>query len=206
MKTQTRNFIITAGVIIALFAAVIGGYYWQQQETVKPYNNFQFVKDGQLWITTAQKGDQPYRIPFYNHPSTLENIVAEPDVEQPLLEAGLNNESNVSVFISVDPTLSSRAVVGGVEISRLTGDRYDILNLPTRSGLLREPVNQSAATDTPIVTCDAASDDRIVIALRRGPSNLITTEGDCIVLEATNGENMLRVADRFAYMILGVMD
>ncbi len=189
-------------VVIAALAAII--LVTKALRKDYTYNAFPFEKSGILWVTYAEKNGQPYRIPFYYHPSELEDIVAERGAEQVLLRAA--QRGNVTVYITLDPSLKSKAVVAAVEISRLTGDRYNILNLETHGALTRKPEQSLAETPRPIVTCANADNDTIVIWLTLSQANFIHTEGNCVILEALSEDDLLRVADRFAYMIIGVMD
>lgn len=204
---STRNFIIAVVGVICVLGLVVGAGYWYSSSEMKPYNNFPFEKDGQLWITQAQMNGQPYTLPFYYHPTDLEDIPAPKGVEQPLVRAGLESK-NMTVFITLDPDLPSKAIVAGVEISRLTGSKYDILNLRTHGALTRAPENPDASAPRPIVTCsEASANGTMVIKMRLGQNNVISQrENGCIVLEGETPEDLKSVADRFAYMILGIMD
>ncbi len=200
-----KGVIITTIFLIVMFAAVLFGPKIIGEDERNTYNGFPFQKKNMLWITTAQKGGQPYQIPFYYHPTEVEDIVARPGAEQLLLRAS-QDRPNTTVFITLDPELQSKAVVAAVEISRITGSRYNLLNLETHGALTRKPEEQRANTQNPIVTCEQANNETIVVWLKKGPQNLIYNEGNCIMLQGETEEDILKTADRFAYMLIGVMD
>ncbi|MFC1648516.1 hypothetical protein ACFL1B_03575 [Nanoarchaeota archaeon] len=202
---NTKPLIITLAIIIGVIAIIIIATRLSKPNYDEyTYNNYPFEPSDTLWITWAEKDGQPYRIPFYHHPTELEDIVAEPGLEQLLLFASKEKPETV-VYITLDPELQSRAVVAAVEISRLTGDRYNLLNLETHGALTRLPDEQIANTQNPIITCNDANHDTIVIWMTLTNANFIHAEGNCITLEARSDEDMVRVADRFAYMIIGIM-
>jgi len=202
---SSKQLIIGIIVLVLVVAAVmLIAKFTREDPSQYDYNFFKFEKQGMLWITYAEKDGQPYKIPFYYHPSELEDIVAHEGVEGILLKAS-NEKSNSIVYITLDPELESKAVVAAVEISRLTGERYNILNLKTKGALTRPPTDSIASTQSPIVTCADASEDTIVIYMTLSKANFIHVEQGCIVLEATSTEDLVRVADRFAYMIIGIM-
>ncbi|MFB6199230.1 MAG: hypothetical protein ABEI52_13365 [Halobacteriaceae archaeon] len=206
MNETTKTFLIAVGVIVGAFAAIVLWSYMSGPET-KSYNNFEFTKQGPIWVTEASKNGQPYKLPFHYHSSAVEDVAAPSGIEQPLLRASMR-DTNATVFVTVPPTLSSKAVIAGVEISRLTGSRYKILNLTTHGALTAKPDNPSASAPRPVVTCEQASyNNTFVIRIRKGPNNVITrADNGCIILEGKTDEDIIRVADRFAYMLLGIME
>ncbi len=199
-------FGVTALVLILLFAATLLGPKLIGGDEVREYNNFPFKKQNNVWIVQAQKGDQPYQIQFHYPPWEVEDIISDPTAENTLISASRNNRENTTVFITMDPSLSSRAVIAGVEISKLTGSRFNILNLETHGALTEEPKRKRANTNNPIVTCENANENNIVILLKVTDNNIIHQEGDCIILEGKSAEDLIRVADKFAYKIMGVME
>ena len=108
------------------------------------------------------------------------------------------------VYIVLDPEAGSKPVIAAVELSRLFGTRYGLLNLPVQSALSRPDPN--AAAEIPIITCADAKDGALVIVFASGPESRVFHEGDsCIRVEYTSADDSIRVADRFAYELLQIM-
>ena len=150
-----------------------------------------------------QKGEQPYWIPFYYHPSELEDIPVEPGLRDKFFEI---RDNNGSIFITLDPdSEDNQIVIAGVEISRITGGRYDLLNVPTSSAFIKPPKDSVTETGTPIITCMHSNNKTMVIWLTLSDKNIAYSYDYCIILEALTYEEMIRVADRAMYHLLGIM-
>jgi hypothetical protein len=167
------------------------------------YNSFEFAKtkDG-FWYTTVQKGSQPFQIPFYYHPRELEDI----PVEQGLRNKFFDMRNNGSIYITLDPDYNSTAVIAGVEIAKITGTKYGLLNVPTRSGFIKQPKQSATETETPIITCNNANNQTLVVWITLSDKNIAYSYGYCVILEAKSYDDMIRVADRTMYHLLGIMN
>jgi hypothetical protein len=200
-KTSAWKVFVAVALILILIAGIASwsAYRRDTQRDENQYHGFDFVEAaGGLWVTQIQVGDQPYNIPFYHHPRELEDILIDSTATDPLLR-GAPRE----VYISVDPDAGSKVVIAGVEIARITGSRYNLLNLNTKSALSRPA---DGGVDVPIVTCADASADRVVLLFQQGPENMISREGSgCVVLSYTDVDESVRVADLYAYMLLRIM-
>jgi hypothetical protein len=191
-------------VIILMFGFVFGPKMWQKAEIDKnKYNNFDFFKgpDG-FWYTMVQKGNQPYQIPFYYHPRDLVGITVEPGLKEKFF--GIR-DNNGSIFITLDPEADPKIVVAGVEIAKITGKGYALLNVPTRSAFIRPPKNMTTNVETPIITCDYADSKTMVIWLVRSDKDIVYSYDNCVRVEAKSDDDMIKVADRMMYHLLGIM-
>jgi hypothetical protein len=205
-KKQNIQFIIFAAVLILILLAIVfvPRYIHKINLEKNKYNNFEFAKgeDG-FWYTVVQKGDQPYQIPFYYHPSELEDIPVEAYLRAKFFDM---RDNNGSIYITMDPdSANNTIVIAGVEIARITGNRYGLLNVPTHSAFIKQPKNATADTGTPIVTCNNANNKTMVIWLTLSNKNIVYSYDYCVVLEAKNYRDMIRVADRLMYHLLGIM-
>lgn len=125
-------------------------------------------------------------------------MIVHANVTGPLLE-----DVPAQLFISVDPDAGPQVVVAGVEIARITGSKYNLLNIPTRSALSRPAQTQ---VDIPIVHCGQATGEIAVIQFVQDPqANAIVRDGNCIILFYRTPEEAVKVADRYAYMLLRIM-
>lgn len=204
--SSTAKFIIFCVILVVLFLGLvfIPAYIKKANIEKYEYNNFEFIqkKDG-FWYTMVQKGAQPYWIPFYYHPSELEDIPVEPGLRDKFFEI---RDNNGSIFITLDPdSEDNRIVIAGVEISRITGGRYDLLNVPTSSAFIKPPKDSVTETGTPIITCMHSNNKTMVIWLTLSDKNIAYSYDYCIILEALTYEEMIRVADRAMYHLLGIM-
>ena len=77
-----------------------------------------------------------------------------------------------------------------------------MFNLPTFPGLIR-PVE---GNDLPVITCEDVSDSRSVILFDIGDENRIYSQEGCVIMEAVNEDELIRVADRLTLTTLGIME
>lgn len=205
--SNTAKFLIFCAVLVIIFLGlvIIPRVITKAKLEKYKYNNFEFVQRGDgFWYTLVQKGAQPYWIPFYYHPTELEDIPVEPGLRAKFFEI---KDNNGSIFITIDPdSESNKIVIAGVEISRITGSRYDLLNVPTSSAFIKPPTAGSAETGTPTVTCMHSNNKTMVIWITLSGLNVVSSKNYCVVLEARTHEDMIRVADRTMYHLLGIMD
>ena len=204
--SNTYKFIIFCAVLVVVFLGIvlIPMAINKARLDKHEYNHFQFIKqDDGFWYTKIQKGAQPYWVPFYYHPSELEDIPVDPNLREKFFSI---RDNNGSIIITLDPDSEDNSIViAGVEISRITGGRYDLLNVPTSSAFIKEPSTGSAETGTPIVTCAQADNNTMVIWITLSDNNIAYSYDNCIILEAETYEDMIRVADRTMYDLLGIM-
>ena len=163
------------------------------------YNGFTFVEQEPFWMTQVQLNDKRTTIPFYFHPESLEDVNYELGVAQKILE--LPPEGRV--FITLDPdNATPKLAIAGVEISKIIGTKNNLLNIETHSATTKQ---EEGLEEYPVKTCADANDFTAVIYLSFGPNNLIYSEGNCVILEAINDEQLIRLADRLSYGLLGIM-
>ena len=198
---RLNNSVVKFGIFIIILVVIFisllfyGRQSLEKEKTKDDYNGFKFYFDAnqKAWFTQIQIGKVPYTIPFHFHPIELEDIVVEDNVENIIL---LNRPENI--IIAVPPDSSSQIALAGIEISKLTGERFQVLNIPTRSAV-NEPVE-----GLPLATCDDANQKTVVISMKRSNKNLVSSKGRCIVLEFKVNES-LRVADAFVYHLIKIM-
>lgn len=194
--------LLAFGIIILIIIGVV----WYRAHTAaserkaNQYNGFDFTPADGLWVARIQVGVQPYDIPFYYHPRDTLMVLVDPTAVEPLANAPKE------VYVSVDPDAGSKVVIAGVEISRITGSKYNLLNLETHGALSRPPADTKV--DLPVVNCTSANPDRVVIQFVQGKQDVIARSDknpSCIILQYTDVNESVRVADRFAYMLLQIM-
>ncbi len=198
---------ITLWICIFFIVIIVGAFfsYIYYTKVVRPkmyrYNGFDFYKGDLVWTTEIQVGNQLYVIPFYNHPKDLEDIPVEPSIEKKIDR--LNSSDRI--FITLDPELESRAVVAAVELSRITGSRYKIYNIPTHGALTKPSVKSKADAINPIVTCANADNQTLVIWIKLGDLNQVHSKENCILVEGKTSEDLVRSMDRLVYKLLRIM-
>jgi hypothetical protein len=206
-KKNNLNLVILSVVLVGILLGLIfipNAIKKNQLENDK-YNNFEFVKQSDnFWYTVVNKGNQPYSVPFYYHPRELEDIVVEDRIRAKFFET---KENNGEIYITLDPDgTDNKIVVAGVEIARITGERFGLLNVPTHSAFIKTPSNIKVDMQVPIKTCNDANNKTMIIWLTVSNKNLVSSDGNCIRVEAVSYNDTVRVADRLMYNLLGIMN
>ena len=195
--------IILVGILVALVA--VPKYLKKEQLRSDQYNHFDFVQreDG-FWYTVVNKGNQPYSLPFYYHPREVEDVIVDAAIRDRFFRI---RDLNGSIFITLDPdSEDNHIVIAGVEIAKITGERFGLLNVSTRSAFTKQPSSASADSPTPIVTCSQAGNRTMVVWIAVTGANVASSQGNCIKLEAKNYTDTVRVADSVMYHLLGIMN
>lgn len=153
-----------------------------------------------LTTYTTYKGDLTnYKqvIPLINGPKTLEEIEVQKNINNKILNKKF-------VYITLDPNFKGDAVIASIDIAKVLGTAdYSVFKIPTQGAFTYS--NNVNSTITPIITCNNANNDIGVILLNLSKENKIYSSRECVILEATTYDNLIKVADRLVYNLLGVM-
>jgi len=202
-KISPWKFIVAFMIVIVAVVVVSILLRPESSDEYSSYNGFSFkqVRHGNslLWVTRVEVRGQPYDIPFYYHPKDTEDVVFEPGLADAIVDAPVKPRL---VYMSFDPDSGSRTVVAGVEISRLLGTRYNLMNMKVQSALTREA---ETGTEHLVKTCEDASDGILVLVFSQGVVNAVDHESNCIRISYTTPEDSIRVADWFAYEMLKII-
>ena len=189
-KEDTTLFKVIGAVLLGALVFFAAGYLiWSDT------SDYEFVEQGNYWITTVELNGQPYNIPFYNRISETRDVETQEGFEDAIL--GMPKDG--MIIISVDPNAPAYTGVAGSQISRITGDRFGILNIQTKGAYYTAPAHN---TSQPIVDCEDAREDLIVIHMQVGSSNSISSEDSCITVTFEDQEGALKTTDRFVYELL----
>jgi hypothetical protein len=202
---QNKSFTV-ALMIIVLIIAGFSLFIWFSQPKSTAYNYFDFVQqeDG-LWAVTIAHGDELQQIIFHHHPEELDDVLIQKGIDQLVKELALRRAqgSHGQIFVTVDPQAPAHLAIAFVEIVKVTGEIHNLYNIPTKAAYTRE---FPADDHLPIVNCNDAREDVLVIWIKTEGENVITTINDhCIVLQGSSAQDTVRVADRFVYELLGIM-
>ena len=208
--TSLKPYLLIFGfgvLVFLLIASPLLYNKWKADKEIEEfrYNGFEFTKveagNLTLWYTLITVKDQTYRVPFYYHPTEVEDIVLESGLTTPFFYAETQPEV---IHITLAPDEDARVAIAATQISSLTGDKYDLLNIETH-GALHSQLPDAAF---PVITCADADNDTAVFFFQQWEENLIIKDEQhpgCIRFLYTDPEASIRVADRFAYGLLQSM-
>ncbi len=210
-KINKRVFILLLAflLIIAVFAAF--AYFTSKPYNMYYYNGFAVSKVRYKVAPSVtfhslefKTQDKTYNVPLRNDPRALEDIEVG-DLTTKWVKKTTNPNYNIfadKIFLTFDPSLSGGdLIVAGGEIVRILGrEAYGVYKIPTGGAF-------TALTDsgTIIKKCDDATKSEGIIELRLGNKTAVYRENDCIIVEGTTYNNLIRAADRFILALLGVV-
>lgn len=195
-------------IIIVVGALVILKPFGQRID-YSTYNGFNFVQlQDNVWQTTVEMDEQLYDIPFYNHPLELQDFPYDNAVTKYIQDVIVTITPKREINIAIHPDSGSTPVLAGVNIARITGKFFGAY---TQSALYLEEDERDeyADFDVPLVTCDDASFLSPIIWINVNSTNtgvsMSDTNAHCIVVEATNPDDILKAGDIVGYKLLGIM-
>jgi len=203
-KSLITVFIILGIIVVVIAALIFLSKYLSNNKSAGAieYNHYAFQKyEGNKWMTQQMIRGKLYDIPFYYNPTQVLDIPIDPYSISRIRNFSYN--PNGTVYVSVDPNESSKVVLAAVEYVRILGKQYDIYNMDVKSAINKPVVNQT--TDYSIVTCKNQSINTLVIYQTISDKNLVSVKGNCIIIEAINATETVRVADAFSFKLLDII-
>jgi hypothetical protein len=166
------------------------------------YNGYPFTRtacpgtDKICYFAELSINEQAYSIPFYYHPSQVEDVLFEYEALETLRNA--RARGNVTIIIGVPEGAPGQIGVAGSQLGRVLGKRYGILNF--------DVVPQVVGVGPEKADCDDGTPTTVVIAFQQGTfDGVFLASPNCIVLTSTSPEASIRVADLFVYRVFGII-
>jgi|SRR3989344_3105867 len=146
--------------------------------------------------------DYEYVIPLRYSPHDTENISYAGEKE--LIKAAIKPDVYITQDLDLINETKSKSLLALMEFNRILGtNNFGLYKLNVRSSVV-ESTNRSNSLEIPVVDCSNVSEKDAVIFLRIGDESKISLEDDCVILDGIDGDDLIRVADRFSYFLLGV--
>ena len=180
------------GLILFLVIIMVGtsfvGFYGFAPSTAKVrYNGITFSTNGQIW--TAKIDGREAAFSFL--PAEVQDINASADFSRILsgkYEIDLTSEFNDT---------NKEAISLAEHQMGLTLGNYNIY--------LRNGFTANNSFNFPIIKCSNATQYTPVVYFRHANFTSITTQNNCVIVEASSNTEFIRAKDRLLYGILGVM-
>lgn len=201
MEIEKKINIIVIILIIILIIGTLFLIFYQKNkysDIYFTYNGFDIQKmntpngvfyDIKMFL---EMSNQPLIISTKHDPRNLENISIKGNFKNPILKNNL--------YISFDKDTTGKSVIAGMEISKITGNSY-LYNMPTHGAMIEEVENKNIT----VKDCNDVDKETGVIWLKLGDKTRIYNQNDCIILEGTNENELIRSADRYILTLLNIM-
>ena len=189
MKERTILIIVGAILVLSAFSPLI----FMKNDNEYTYNDFKIQKIPTGWATWAYKGEQPYYLQLRHDPKTLENVSIDPIIRELILSKDV-------LGVTVDPNLTSRSVLGAIDIANILGRRLGLYNVQVIGG-----TTEFANNGTQVFNCKDVAADINIALLKLGDKTEVYLDNGCIIIEGETEEDITRSADRLIYQVLEVM-
>lgn len=201
-KTEKQATIIVISLLVVLVSAFFLIFIKQTKEAENSfvYNGFKVdkVEDKQniFYNIELYIGDNPqlFSVDIRSDPREIGLIPSESNLKDKLLRQNVSE-----LYITMEPTYTSKAVIAAMEISKIVGNKY-FFNLPTHGALIR-----SIGDKSPVKTCDDVNETTSIIWLRLSDSTRIYSRGDCVIVDGQTEDDLIKASDRISLSLLGII-
>ena len=194
----------TKGLITLIVLAAIVVFVIVYALSMEPPGTKQYITGAGSFEIQKLKNDIGYRIKIYvnNNPYYITTRYAPDDVKDIAVEGSLKSYilSKNQTFITIDPYegLKGKATIAALEIDKILDNKF-LFNMPVNSAFT-VPFNEA-----PVKTCSDADEATNVFLLKLGEANRPYRNKDCIIFEGETEDNLIKLADRFVFHLLGIL-
>ena len=185
-KDNKKMQTLMMGFIAVILVSSIMGFIWKGGPPKVEYNDIPFVQEPEGWSAEINGRN----VVFNYHPTEVEHINMSSEIASRLSTVEIDTTYDLD-----DEYAEYIAKVQYVLAQGLSG--FDIFVV---SGFTTE--NEF---DRPIITCNKATPFVPVLYFKKSNETNVYLEGNCIIAEASRGEDLIKIKDRLLYAILGIM-
>ncbi len=190
-------------LLVLLVLGTTGTYLYQKnryKDTYFEYNGFTIHKitdksGNKVYQTQifVRKDPKPYLITTRYSPKELESI----EVNNYNLKKDVFKKE---IYITMESSSSAVSVLAATEISKITGNFF-VFNIPTHGALTYNVEGKNVT----VKTCDDVTTNQSIIYLKQSNESRIYSKDSCVILEGKDEYDLIRVANKLVFMLLGVM-
>ena len=178
-------YFIGITMVFSVFGVIFFGFGAGSSGTVK-YNGFKFVDKGNFWSVNVNGREALF--------TYLPDEAASINVESSAVDR-LKNVVQIDTTSEFNDTLAEPIALAQFQM----GTTLFNFNIFVRSGFTSEYPN------FPTITCKDATQFVPVIYFKESNATNVHIENNCIIAEAANAADAIRLKDRLVYGILGII-
>ena len=190
MKKEKKSILglaITFFIVFVFVSSIIGFIYSGDTDTFK-YNGIKFQRTQTGWFTIINN----QRLTFDYFPSEVEQIELSIEIKDLILNR---------------PEIDSTSNVDDLFLEEISLAQYTMaLTLGSSNIYIRSGFTTNNTFNMPIITCNEATIAVPVIYFKQSNQTKVTLEDSCIIAEARNNLDILRIKDRLLFSILGIIE
>jgi len=188
-KENKRNQILLSALVAFIMVSSILGYMAGRNEpnTIQ-YNKFRFYQKNFLWATKINNKE----VVFNNLPTAVSYINISDEVLSRI-------KSTLEVDTTYDQNSTYKEEIASTQFS-IEKVLHNFFNIYVRKGF-----TEDNDYGLPVITCSDATQVVPVIYFKKGNSTSVYLENNCIIAEARDGADFLKLKDRLIYGLFGVI-
>ena len=182
---RTTQVILVSFIAFIMIASVIG-FIWDGSQKIK-YNGFSFENNGNSYTSVINKK----QFSFNFLPQDVEYISIDNEIA-----------SRISDAVQIDTTSD----INDTNKDIIALAQYNINQVLIENSIyLRQGFTANNTFNLPIITCNDATANVPVLYFKTSGQNMISSENNCIIIEAEEAIDFIQVKDRLLYSMLGVI-
>ena len=189
-EKKSKGGVILAFIIaFVMVGSILGIVSSDRQQSQFKYKDIKFKQDqlNNVWYTTINN----QKVIFNYLPQDVEQIELTPDITTLLL-----NKPEIDTTSKINDTFYEEIALAQYNMA---------LTLNPLNLYLRQGFTANNTFNLPILTCKEATMAVPIIYFQQSNQTKITLENNCIIAEARNNIDILRLKDRLLYSILGII-
>ena len=186
-------------IILTLFLITIIFIAGCNEKNRYVYNDFTITRQQHGWAVTVYtvypdfSQPVPRVVNLRYGPKELEDIEVDNSIKDIILKSE-------NIYLTIDPNESSKIAIATIDLGKVLGTApWGVFKIPTQSALT-QPIDNIT-----VKTCNDATQSTTIIYFKKGIQNSISNNNNCIVLEGREIEEIIKLSDRLALELLGVM-
>ena len=187
-EKKSKAGVIMAALIAFIMVGSILGYVSMDRQTQYKYNDIKFIQEQNGWSAIINNA----RLNFYYLPQEVEQITLSPDVTSALL-----NKPEIDTTSKVNDTFSEEIALAQYTMALTLSN----VNVYTMQGF-----TTNNTFNVTIITCKDSTPAVPVIFFQQSNETKVTLQENCIIAEARNNLDILRIKDRLLYSILNIIE
>tara|TARA_Y100000310_G_scaffold341625_1_gene441396 strand:+ start:2409 stop:2981 length:573 start_codon:yes stop_codon:yes gene_type:complete len=190
MDIERKRLVMGILLIFFMISSVFGVLFFgfNQGTTNLNYNDFKFKQIQGQWGTTLNK----QKILFEYHPIDVESLIIDTPTK-----SIITNSKMIYLTSDFNDTDKESIAQSSFQLTQ----RFNEQNV-----FVVNAFTQETQYNTPIITCENASNTIPVLFFQSAENTSITNINNCIILEASTQYAFGRLRDRILYMLYGVIE
>ena len=187
-KQSKWGMVLVLFISFIMISSILGFIYSDTGNTGQSrYNKLKFERSDAGWSTTINN----QRIFFDYFPLEVEDILLSPEIIS---------------FLSGKPEIDTTSDFNDTFAEDIALAQYNMgLALNNMNVYLRNGFTANNTFNLPVITCEEATYSAPVIYFMQSNETKVSVKDNCIIAEARNNIDILRIKDRLVYSILGII-